>query len=174
MQQSIVMRNTFFWIYKRTLSGVCLQLSLLAMHGAMESAPLLTARFSPVLTCSVPCLQRLTLAFRSAAQAATQVLRSWHLLPTGSHSAHPATHSVPTTALQQQQPSTDAQSPAGSPQAPAEKAAAAVSATWSALQQKAADSGFIKMLHSLDKPTITLEAKWPELQRHLAGHAELG
>lgn len=120
---------------------------------------------------------RLTLAFRSAAQAATQVLRSWHLLPNSSPSAQPTAHSIPTAALQPQQlqqPTTDAQSPPSSSQAPGGKAAAAVSATWSALQQKAADSGFIKMLHSLDKPTITLEAKWPELQRHLAGHAELG
>lgn len=48
-------------------------------------------------------------------------------------------------------------------------------AAWARLQQHAVAGGdaLMKMLHSLDKPSITLDAKWADMQEQLAGNKDI-
>ena len=48
-------------------------------------------------------------------------------------------------------------------------------AAWLRLQQHAVAGGdaLMKMLHSLDKPSITLDAKWADMQEQLAGNKDV-
>lgn len=48
-------------------------------------------------------------------------------------------------------------------------------AAWVRLQQHAVAGGdaLMKMLHSLDKPSITLDAKWADMQEQLAGNKDV-
>ena len=48
-------------------------------------------------------------------------------------------------------------------------------AAWARLQQHAVAGGdaLMKMLHSLDKPSITLDAKWADMQEQLAGNKDV-
>ena len=48
-------------------------------------------------------------------------------------------------------------------------------AAWARLQQHAIAGGdaLMKMLHSLDKPSISLDAKWADMQEQLAGNKDV-
>ena len=48
-------------------------------------------------------------------------------------------------------------------------------AAWARLQQHAIAGGdaLMKMLHSLDKPSITLDTKWADMQEQLAGNKDV-
>lgn len=48
-------------------------------------------------------------------------------------------------------------------------------AAWARLQQHAVAGGdaLMKMLHSLDKPSISLDAKWADMQEQLAGNKDV-
>ena len=48
-------------------------------------------------------------------------------------------------------------------------------AAWTRLQQHAIAGGdaLMKMLHSLDKPSITLDKKWADMQEQLAGNKDV-
>ena len=61
---------------------------------------------------------------------------------------------------------------------PAQKisqAEAEIKAAWLRLQQHAVAGGdaLMTMLHSLDKPSITLDAKWADMQEQLAGNKDV-
>ena len=55
------------------------------------------------------------------------------------------------------------------------QAEAELKAAWIRLQQHAVAGGdaLMKMLHSLDKPSITLDAKWADMQEQLAGNKDV-
>ena len=55
------------------------------------------------------------------------------------------------------------------------QAEAELKAAWARLQQHAAAGGeaLMKMLHSLDKPSITLDKKWADMQEQLAGNKDV-
>ncbi|DBA67823.1 TPA: hypothetical protein ACH3X2_014173 [Trebouxia sp. C0005] len=55
------------------------------------------------------------------------------------------------------------------------QAEAELTAAWARLQQHAVAGGeaLMKMLHSLDKPSITLDKKWADMQEQLAGNKDV-
>jgi len=55
------------------------------------------------------------------------------------------------------------------------QAEAELKAAWARLQQHAVAGGeaLMKMLHSLDKPGITLDKKWADMQEQLAGNKDV-
>ena len=55
------------------------------------------------------------------------------------------------------------------------QAEAELKAAWARLQQHAVAGGdaLMKMLHSLDKPSITLDKKWADMQEQLAGNKDV-
>ena len=106
-------------------------------------------------------LQRLTsLALRLASNIAhtvvTEAQRAFHRLEAEQQqqAAQQAPHSEPSK-----------------PSAPERLAALAAQQRDAVLSmsRRAADSGFIKMLHSLGDPRIPLERKWAELGKHVQG-----
>lgn len=111
-------------------------------------------------------LQRLTHAFRIITHAA-------------SHLVLDIRHGLSRQARQTQQGLSQAQQTiqqaVEQPAQTISQAETELKAAWARLQQHALAGGdaLMKMLHSLDKPSITLDAKWADMQEQLAGNKDV-
>ena len=111
-------------------------------------------------------LQRLTHAFRIISHVATHLVLD-------------ITHGLFRKAQQTQQGLSQAQQTiqqaVEQPAQTISQAESELKAAWLRLQQHAVAGGdaLMKMLHSLDKPSITLDAKWADMQEQLAGNKDV-
>ena len=111
-------------------------------------------------------LQRLTHAFRIAAHVATNLLLDIRqsLFRGAQHTQQGLSQAHQTIQQAVEQPAQTMS-----------QAETELKAAWNRLQQHAVAGGdaLMKMLHSLDKPSITLDAKWADMQEQLAGNKDV-
>ena len=136
----------------------------------MTFAPIISKACSaselPFCSEHVLLLQRLTHAFRIISHVATHLVLDIRL---GLFRKAQQTHQGLSQAQQTIQQAVE------QPAQTISQAESELKAAWLRLQQHAVAGGdaLMKMLHSLDKPSITLDAKWADMQEQLAGNKDV-